>query len=188
MSETGGQEPAVTEVVGRFADGETFKAAVAELRDAGFQHSDLSVLDTHEAISASEPPSEAWKQSLAGLVGEVKYVGPLTTAGLIAIATGQIGMAVAAVMAAGITGVALRELLEDIKATPHTEDFARARAAWPRVLELTKKLHDGGVLLAAGSDLPNPWVIPGVSFHRELRLLHLRREKSKGIVRKILRR
>ncbi len=52
------------------------------------------------------------------------------------------------------------------------EDFARAQAAWPRVLELTRKLHDGGVLLAAGSDLPNPWVIPGVSFHRELRLLH----------------
>ncbi len=53
-----------------------------------------------------------------------------------------------------------------------SEDFARAHAAWPRVLELTKKLHDGGVLLAAGSDLPNPWVIPGVSFHQELRLLH----------------
>lgn len=126
MSETGSQESGLTEVVGRFADGDTFRAAVTALRNAGFQRSDLSVLDTHEALAASEPPSEAWKQSLAGLVGEVKYVGPLTTAGLIAIATGQIGMAVATVMAAGITGVALRELLEDIKATPHTEDFARA--------------------------------------------------------------
>ena len=52
------------------------------------------------------------------------------------------------------------------------EDFERARGLWPRVLELTKKLYDGGVLLAAGSDLPNPWVIPGVSLHHELRLLH----------------
>lgn len=52
------------------------------------------------------------------------------------------------------------------------EDFERARGLWPRVLELTGKLHDGGVLLAAGSDLPNPWVIPGVSLHHELRLLH----------------
>ncbi len=52
------------------------------------------------------------------------------------------------------------------------EDFERARGLWPRVLELTRKLHDGGVLLAAGSDLPNPWVIPGVSLHHELRLLH----------------
>ncbi len=52
------------------------------------------------------------------------------------------------------------------------EDFARARGVWPRVLELTGRLHRGGVLLAAGSDLPNPWVIPGVSLHHELRLLH----------------
>ena len=52
------------------------------------------------------------------------------------------------------------------------EDFERARGLWPRVLELTKKLYDGGVVLAAGSDLPNPWIIPGVSLHHELRLLH----------------
>ncbi len=26
--------------------------------------------------------------------------------------------------------------------------------------------------MAAGSDLPNPWVIPGVSLHQELRWLH----------------
>ncbi len=51
------------------------------------------------------------------------------------------------------------------------DDFARAHAAWPRVLELTKRLYDGGVLLTAGSDLPNPWVIPGVSLHQELQLL-----------------
>ena len=131
----------VTEVVGRFADADSFKAAVEALRGAGFEQSDLSVLDTHESISASETPSEAWKQSLAGLVGEVKYVGPLTTAGLIAIATGPIGMAVAGVVAAGVTGVALRELLEDIKATPHTEGFARA-------------LERGAVLLWVATDTP----------------------------------
>jgi hypothetical protein len=131
----------VIEVVGRFANAESFKAAVKALRAAGFEPSDLSVLDTHESRSASERPSEAWKQSLAGLVGEVKYVGPLTTAGLIAIATGQIGMAVAGVVAAGVTGVALRELLEDIKATPHTEAFARA-------------LESGAVLLWVAAETP----------------------------------
>ncbi len=52
------------------------------------------------------------------------------------------------------------------------EDFEQAHALWPRVLELTRKLYDGGVLLAAGSDLPKTWVIPGVSLHHELRLLH----------------
>jgi imidazolonepropionase-like amidohydrolase len=51
-------------------------------------------------------------------------------------------------------------------------DFERAHALWPRLLELTRRLHDGGVPLAAGSDLPSPWVIPGVSLHHELRLLH----------------
>ena len=52
------------------------------------------------------------------------------------------------------------------------DDFARARSQWPRMLELTRRMHEGGVLLAAGSDFPNPWVIPGVSLHQELRLLH----------------
>ena len=51
------------------------------------------------------------------------------------------------------------------------EDFARGRVVWPRLLELTRRLHEGGVLLTAGSDLPNPWVIPGVSLHQELQLL-----------------
>jgi hypothetical protein len=50
-------------------------------------------------------------------------------------------MAVAGVVAAGVTGVALRELLEDIKATPHTEAFARA-------------LEGGAVLLWVAADTP----------------------------------
>jgi hypothetical protein len=51
------------------------------------------------------------------------------------------------------------------------EDFRRAHAVWPKLLELVKLYHDRGVTLLAGSDLPNPWVIPGVSFHQELALL-----------------
>ncbi len=51
------------------------------------------------------------------------------------------------------------------------DDYTRAKAAWPKVLGLTKRLFDRGILLTAGSDLPNPWVIPGVSFHEELQLL-----------------
>lgn len=114
------------EVVGRFADRDSFKSAVEDLRAAGFAHSDLSVLDTKESLSASETSGEAWREAMAGLVGEVKYIGPLTAAGLIMIASGPVGMAVSGLVAAGITGLALRELLDDIKATPHTEEFARA--------------------------------------------------------------
>ncbi len=52
------------------------------------------------------------------------------------------------------------------------QDYARGRAAWPTVLALTKALYDGGVLLTTGSDLPNPWIVPGASLHDELLLLH----------------
>ena len=114
------------EVVGRFADRESFTAAIEALLAAGFATSDLSVLDTHEAISAAGTSGAAWQEALSALVGEIKYVGPLTAAGLIGIATGPIGVAVSATMAAGLTGAALAELLEAVRATPHTDSFARA--------------------------------------------------------------
>jgi imidazolonepropionase-like amidohydrolase len=50
-------------------------------------------------------------------------------------------------------------------------DHARGHSLWPRVLELVGLYHRRGVRLAAGSDLPNPWVVPGAGFHRELELL-----------------
>ncbi len=51
------------------------------------------------------------------------------------------------------------------------EDYTRARAAWPKALRFTKMLYDAGVLLSAGTDANNPWVVPGESWHRELELL-----------------
>lgn len=51
------------------------------------------------------------------------------------------------------------------------KDFIDARAAWPKLQGFVKLLYDRGILLTAGSDLPNPWVIPGVSLHEELALL-----------------
>jgi imidazolonepropionase-like amidohydrolase len=51
------------------------------------------------------------------------------------------------------------------------EEFARAQAAWPKQLELVRRLHQAGILLTVGSDLASPWVIPGVAFHQELILL-----------------
>lgn len=129
---------ATIEVAGNFSTKESFTSAVKALDAAGFGHDDLSVLDTHESLSAAGTPSEAWQESLAGLVGEINYVGPLTAAGLIAIASGPIGAAVAGAMAAGLTGAALVELLDEVRATPHTEAFARALEAgaillWVRV-------------------------------------------------------
>jgi hypothetical protein len=108
----------IREVVGRFETREAFTAAVEDLKAAGFESSALSVLDTHEALSAADTADNAWSGTVTGLVGEVTYIGPITAAGLIALAAGPVGAAIAAGLAAGMTGFAL--------ATPHTEAFAKA--------------------------------------------------------------
>ncbi len=51
------------------------------------------------------------------------------------------------------------------------DDYDEARRAWPKALAFTKHLYDAGILLTAGTDMGNPWTVPGVSFHRELELL-----------------
>lgn len=116
----------VTEVVGRFAAQESFKSAVDALLAKGFERADLSVLASHESLGAASGSGEAWKDTLAGLVGEIKYLGPLTAAGLILLASGPVGVAVAGAIAAGLSGMALYELLDEIEATPHARDFAKA--------------------------------------------------------------
>jgi hypothetical protein len=131
VSEDGiGQTPRAhgptVEVVGRFEKRAPFRAAVEELLAAGFERSDLSVLDTHESLSASEGGRTAWQETVAGLVGEVNYIGPIATAGLIMVAAGPVGAAVSGAIAAGLVGIALKEALDEVRATPHTETFARA--------------------------------------------------------------
>ncbi|WP_420345954.1 hypothetical protein [Pelagibius sp.] len=152
------------EVVGRFSQRVEFTEAVEALLAAGFARDDLSVLDTHESLSASGSPGEAWQESLAGLVGEINYVGPLTAAGLIAIATGPVGAAVAGALAAGISVAAVVELLEKLRATPHTEAFARALEAgaillWVRVTDPAAADKAEEILSKAG----------GADVHRHVR-------------------
>jgi imidazolonepropionase-like amidohydrolase len=45
-------------------------------------------------------------------------------------------------------------------------DYAAARAQFPRMQELARRLHEAGVKLTVGIDAGNPWF-----FHRELELL-----------------
>jgi imidazolonepropionase-like amidohydrolase len=68
---------------------------------------------------------------------------------------------------------AVRETWRDGGSTSNwTEaELRRADALWPKALGLVKAYHRGGVLLGAGSDVPNPFVVPGVSLHQELGLL-----------------
>lgn len=42
---------------------------------------------------------------------------------------------------------------------------------WNKVLQLTKMMHDGGVKILSGTDIPNFELAPGESLHQELELL-----------------
>ena len=114
------------EVVGWFADRDSFKAAVKDLLDQGFARADLSVLDTHESLSVTDSPREAFQEAMSGLVREVNFIGPLAAAGFIAVATGPIGALIAGATGVGLAGYAVADILDEVRATPHTEEFARA--------------------------------------------------------------
>lgn len=49
--------------------------------------------------------------------------------------------------------------------------FSEAQSTWPKVQQFVMMLHEGGILLTAGTDANNPWIVPGNSFHKELALL-----------------
>ena len=121
--------PSRREVVGIFSSRPDFDAAIKDLLDAGFSRTDLSLLASHDSIDAAQPEAQSWKSRLIGLVGELKYEGPLVTAGLIAIAAGPVGAIIGGLIAAGVGGAALVELMGEITARPHAEEFAQALAA-----------------------------------------------------------
>jgi len=50
-------------------------------------------------------------------------------------------------------------------------DFERAQKLWDKLAKLTKIIHEKGVLVTAGTDFPDPWVLPGKSLHQEMKLL-----------------
>jgi imidazolonepropionase-like amidohydrolase len=63
------------------------------------------------------------------------------------------------------------------------EQYRAARLQWPKLLALVKLMYDRGVLLTAGTDTPFPWIVPGVSFHEELRLLAEAGIPAAGVIR-----
>lgn len=52
----------------------------------------------------------------------------------------------------------------------NSKDFEIAQSVWPKVEKLLRMLDDAGILLTAGTDANNPWIVPGDSFHEELQL------------------
>lgn len=48
------------------------------------------------------------------------------------------------------------------------DEIALLRDAWPKKLELVRRLHEAGVPLHLGTDTQQPWVVPGASLWDEL--------------------
>ncbi|GGF53107.1 MULTISPECIES: hypothetical protein [Terasakiella] len=115
-----------TEVVGLLNSRETFEKTIEALLKEGFERTDLSVLSSHESIDAAGKPAKPLKDVLSALVGEIKFEGPMVASGAIFLAGGPIGELIGAVVGATVGGVAVKEVLDEVTATPHTEDFARA--------------------------------------------------------------
>ena len=53
----------------------------------------------------------------------------------------------------------------------NSEDFERARAVWPKVQRMTARLYATDARMTVGTDMSNPWIAPGISLHREMKLL-----------------
>jgi hypothetical protein len=114
------------ELVGLFDTKDKFDAAVRNLRDNGFTRTDLSVLSSHESIDVAGSDGRSWSDVLTALVGEVKYEVPLVASGAIALFGGAATAPAAIAVGAGVGAVALREFIDEVTSTPHTDDFARA--------------------------------------------------------------
>jgi hypothetical protein len=153
MAETAASFPVIREAVASFPDREHFRRAVSNLLAAGFEPADLSVLASHEPLTAAE--EHRGDLIAAGLTDEIKYIAPLTVAGIVLISGGPIAATVAALVGAGLGGAALKEFFDDYAGTPHREEFEAALKAgaallWVRCADPELELRAARVLEEAG--------------------------------------
>ena len=156
MTEAAKSFPVIREAVASFPDREHFRRAVSELLAGGFEHGDLSVLASHDSLAIAEAADDSGRGILsAGLSDEIKYVAPLTVAGIIVLSGGPIAIALATLVGAGLGGAALKELFDDYTASRHNEDFAAALKAgaallWVRCEDPDSELAATRILEEAG--------------------------------------
>ena len=156
MAEAAEAFPIVREAVASFPDRDHFHRVVSSLLAAGFAPSDLSVLASHNSLAAAGEPGGANGSVVpAGLSDEIKYIGPLTVAGIVLLSGGPIAAVVAALIGAGLGGAALKELFDDYTAPRHSQDFKAALAAgaallWVRCEDPDRELAATRILEEAG--------------------------------------
>ena len=134
--------PAIREAVASFASKESFRAAIAALLAAGFAPDDLSVLATHESLEVAGQvpgyPGTPQQSVTASLTDELNFLAPITVAGIVLLSGGAVAAALAALVGAGLGGMAINEVIERYTANRHSADFAKALAEgavllWVRV-------------------------------------------------------
>lgn len=134
--------PVIREAVAAFPGKAELRDAVTRLFAAGFKPTDLSVLATHDSLEvAGGMPGYKDKPGaslLAGLTDEVNFIGPLTVAGIVLLSGGPVAVAIGALVAAGLGGAAVKELLDRYAANQHSAEFAAALQSgavllWARV-------------------------------------------------------
>src|SRR5436189_1497663 len=132
MAATARSFPVVREAVASFPDRAHFRRAVAALLAGGFRHEDLSMLASHQPLAAAE--GQPGELVAAGLSDELKYIGPLTVAGIVLVSGGPIAATVAALVGAGLGGAALKEFFDDYTAAQHRANFEAALKAGAALL------------------------------------------------------
>ena len=155
MTEAAPAFPVIREAVGSFPDREHFRNGVAALLAAGFERADLSVLASHDSLAVAEDVDSPKEILRAGLSDEIKYIAPLTVAGIIVLSGGPIAAVIAALVGAGLGGVALKDFFDDYTAPSHSEDFAAALQAgaallWVRCSDPDRELTATRILEEAG--------------------------------------
>ncbi len=122
------------EVVGVIASEAQFRAAVEALLAEGFVRADLSVLASHDSLDAAGKPAPGWRDASVALVGDLRYEVPVVASGAILLAGGPVAATIAAVIGAAVGGIAAKDMLQEVTAKPHTEEFARAVDAGSLIL------------------------------------------------------
>jgi len=135
MSQSARPFPVIREAVASFPNREHFRHAVSALLAGGFARDDLSVLASHDSLAVTDEAAGTLKEVMrAGLSDEIKYIAPLTVAGIIVLSGGPIALTVAALVGAGLGGAALKEFFDDYSAAHHSENFAEALKAGAALL------------------------------------------------------
>lgn len=157
------------EVVGTIATKAAFSAALAALQAAGFERADISVLASHDSIDAAGKPTSRWQDALVAVSGEIPYEGALVASGAIMLAGGPLAATIAAVIGAAVGGIAVKDVLEEVTAKPHTAEFARSLEAgsillWVRVADVRGLEKAEAILTAHGAaNVHAAWPRPPVA-------------------------